>query len=90
MGMFDWVYYTTTCDCGRVLLDFQSKDGPCTMRRIEPHEVKRFYTMCRCGLWNEYEVDAEVDVIVRRMDIRKVKSEKITSEIDFNDMKEGV
>ena len=90
MGMFDWVNYTATCDCGRSLRDFQSKDGPCQMRKLEAYEVERFYTMCSCGLWNEYEVEAEVEVIVKSIDIRRVKSEKITAEVDFEELKQGV
>jgi hypothetical protein len=90
MGMFDWVNYTATCDCGRSLRDFQSKDGPCQMLRLEPHQVEIFYTMCLCGLWNEYKVEAEVEVIVKSMDIRKVKSERMTAEVDFKESKEGV
>ena len=72
MGMFDYVNYEATCDCGEKLTDFQSKDGPCELGMVEPYQVKTFYTMCgKCGRWHEWEVEAEV--IVTKLNIRKVK-----------------
>ena len=76
MGMFDWVNYTATCDCGAALRDFQSKDGVCQMAKLEPHEVRRFYTICdKCKTWVEYEVNAEVEVKVNSLHVRRVKPE---------------
>lgn len=73
MGMFDWVNYKADCSCGRPLTGFQSKDGACNLAQLDPHEVKRFYTHCTCGLWHEWEVNAEVVEIVTSIDIKKVK-----------------
>jgi phage FluMu protein Com len=58
MGMFDYVNYEAPCiKCGKLLTEFQSKDGECYLKRLEPKDVRRFYTSCdECKTWNEYEV----------------------------------
>lgn len=58
MGMFDYVNLTDKCrKCNRRLGNFQSKDGECTLKRLEPSEVKNFYTACdHCHEWHEYRV----------------------------------
>ena len=55
MGMFDNVRYEEPCwRCGKVLTDWQSKDGPCELLTLEPKDVYSFYTYCECGAWNEF------------------------------------
>lgn len=58
MGMFDNVNYEAPCwNCGHPLTrdDFQSKDGPCLLKYIDPKEVSGFYAHCpKCGKWNNY------------------------------------
>jgi len=74
--MFDYVDYKATCSCGVELENFQSKDGPCELKTLEPHEVGIFYAVCdKCDTWHEWEVD--VEVIVTKLDIRKTKEEKL-------------
>ena len=53
MGMFDYVKYEMKCPtCGRLLNDFQSKDGMCVMATLEITEVRNFYISCkRCRTW---------------------------------------
>lgn len=60
MGLFDYVRFEIPCPaCGEKVSTFQSKDGPCQLEVLEPHEVSHFYTSCRrCGQW------IDVDVIV--------------------------
>lgn len=58
MGMFDEVNYQTTCpDCKIAVKDFQTKDGPCIMKTLEPREVRSFYSTCdQCKRWIDVEV----------------------------------
>lgn len=61
MGMFDEVDYTAPCwRCGEEISTFQSKDGPCLLKRLSPKKVRNFYRSCsKCGAWNEYKVKVE-------------------------------
>jgi len=74
MGMFDHVNYSRECyNCGHVLTGWQSKSGPCTMETLEPWQVTNLYTNCpECGAWNEYKVDAEVEVTVKSIEFTNV------------------
>lgn len=51
MGMFDWVTYAATCPkCNEVVTKFQSKDGPCRLKRLRPGvHAQYFYATCKCG-----------------------------------------
>lgn len=71
MGMFDNVKYENNCiKCGRLLTNWQSKSGPCILATLEPWEVKEMYTCCpSCRTWNEYDVNAIVETIVKQLDI---------------------
>jgi len=53
MGMFDYVHYEMSCPgCLAPVTDWQSKDGPCQLETLEPHQVGYFYTHCACcGQW---------------------------------------
>lgn len=52
MGMFDYVRYEHKCECGEIVTEFQSEDGPCLLKTLTPHQVKVFYTSCdNCGRW---------------------------------------
>ncbi len=53
MGMFDYVEYEMPCpDCGVLVDNFQSKDGPCVLDTVSPCDVQEFYTTCPgCGTW---------------------------------------
>ena len=46
MGMFDYIEHSYTCDCGNVVDDFQSKDGPCQLLTLTPLQVNNFYSNC--------------------------------------------
>ena len=72
MGMFDNIKYEAPCPkCGNILDDWQSKDGPCVLDKLEPWQVQHFYTLCKkCGSWVTGDVDAEVDHIVKRCDVK--------------------
>ena len=61
MGMFDYVNYRADCwKCGTPLAKFQSKDGPCELKILEPHDVDYFYSNCNsCNAWNEFHVERE-------------------------------
>ena len=78
MGMFDHVNYEAPCyACGQPLTEWQSKDGPCTSDTLEPWRVKRVYTKCpECDAWNEYEVDADVETIVKSIKFTRVQDFK--------------
>lgn len=78
MGMYDEVIYSAPCfNCGMVLTDWQTKDGPCCFEKMLPHQVMRFYTTCEkwdskynksgCGQWNEYEVIPPTSLDIRRV-----------------------
>ena len=60
MGMFDHVEYKAPCwQCGKELTDWQSKSGACMLKKLQPIQVRDFYTGCKdCGAWNEYWVEA--------------------------------
>ena len=55
MGMFDYVNFSMPCPtCGALIDGFQSKDGPCERRSLEPDDVDDFYSTCdSCGKWVE-------------------------------------
>lgn len=57
MGMFDWVEYECECPvCGKTLNEFQSKSGDCTLSRVKPEDVNKWYDFCnKCGAWVEFE-----------------------------------
>ena len=70
MGMFDYIKYEAPCPrCGAMLDDWQSKSGACLMDTLEPWEVTNFYTLCTCGARVECTVDAEVEHIVKKLEI---------------------
>ena len=50
MGMFDNVNVKVRCECGHLQDDFQSKDGPCFLEKVELSDVREFYSGCdKCG-----------------------------------------
>ena len=71
MGMFDNVNYEAPCPkCGKVLKDWQSKDGPCNLGTVEPYEVDSFYTICsnnECKEWIQYIVKKDVTILVNKL-----------------------
>lgn len=81
MGMFDTVKFEAKCHyCNTMLTDWQSKSGPRMLAKLNPHEVDNFYTMCHnCKKWNEYIVKAEVETIVKNLEL--------TFKPDQNDIK---
>lgn len=75
MGMYDHVKYDGSCpECGAIIRDWQSKDGPCLLNTLDPWQVKQFYSPCpACKAWVTATVDAEVEHVVKRCDISFVK-----------------
>lgn len=67
MGMFDIVDYEAPCyKCGASGIEFQSKDHRCTLRKISPRKVRRFYGTCpQCRAWNEYKVKVQSYTVKR-------------------------
>ena len=58
MGMFDNINYDGKCKKCNDELNWQSKDGDCLLRTLEPKDVNNFYSLCdKCGTWNEKEVN---------------------------------
>lgn len=59
MGMFDFINYKANCEnCGKELTEFQSKDGECLMRTLQPKDVDSFYSICdNCNAWHDFEVE---------------------------------
>lgn len=61
--MFDYVRYEAPCKkCGKILTNWQSKDGECLLNHLEPREVERFYALCMdssCWTWNRRIVVSE-------------------------------
>lgn len=55
MGMFDTVNFEMCCPkCGGHVGGFQSKSGACIGEMVDPHEVTKFYSACKCGAWIEF------------------------------------
>ena len=56
--LFDYVEYEDECpQCGRKLIEFQTRDGDCVMDTLQPYQVKHFHTSCpKCDVWIEYKV----------------------------------
>ncbi len=52
MGMFDYVDFECKCpQCGTKVDGFQSKDGDCSLSKIDFFMVDNFYSSCpKCGL----------------------------------------
>ncbi len=57
MGMFDYVDYECECPkCGAKVKRFQSKDGPCNLKTLQPVDVDSFYSSCdKCYTWIVFE-----------------------------------
>lgn len=83
MGMFDYVKYEAPCpNCGKVIDEWQSKDYHCTLGSIEPWRVDQFYTSCpACGVWIECEVEAEVEHIVKKIEIKMTHRKSLSQQI---------
>jgi len=72
MGMFDYVNYSAKCSyCGVEITEWQSKDGPCALKMLEPKDVRTFYAYCGCKVWNEY------NVIVKTYEVQRVDENEI-------------
>ncbi len=76
MGMFDYVKFSTECpECGDQISDFQSKDGPCELKKIRAHKLAYFYSECSdCGvrvsfhkLWGKKYWRREVSMLGERI-----------------------
>jgi len=66
--MFDNIKYEADCpECGtRVIVGWQSKDGPCDLETLRPEQVRGFYTSCpKCKAW----LEATVKVLTYRIDV---------------------
>jgi hypothetical protein len=78
MGMFDYIKYSCACpECGAIVREWQSKDGPCVMSTLDPWRVENFYTSCPgCKTWLDANVTADVEEIVHSLtvDVRSSKS----------------
>jgi hypothetical protein len=66
MGMFDYVVYEDTCQCGSKVTGFQSKsrldDDDCQLETLQPGQVRDFHACCdACGAWHNYEVTWKKD-----------------------------
>lgn len=60
MGMFDYVKYKMKCPhCGKMITEFQSKDGCCLCVELDFWEVEEFYNSCKCGTWIEFRLKEE-------------------------------
>ena len=71
MGLFDSVNYKAKCpNCGANIDTWQTKEGACILELLEPWEVKYFHGSCECGAWIEARVNAEVEHIVKKCDIK--------------------
>jgi len=93
MGMFDHVKHSAPCpNCQTIITDWQSKDGPCLLKELEPWQVFIFYTSCpNCKYWVEAMVDAEVEHVVKRCDIKiTAKLSPWTENIQSEDLKKAV
>ena len=68
MGLFNYVDYTGKCPaCGEEISypEWQTKDGDLYLRKVQPWEVKNFYSPCpRCNTWVSASVDANVETVV--------------------------
>ena len=56
MGMFDYVEFEYACpECGKVIRNWQSKDGDRALSNLTPSDVDNFYTSCdECMTWIEF------------------------------------
>ena len=78
MGMFDYVKHTAPCmHCGTELTEWQTKSGPCMLEIIETWQAKDMYAPCpKCKKWNEYDIEADVEVTVKKLIITPRKDFK--------------
>ena len=69
---YDSVNYKAFCpQCGGFLSGWQSKSGSCTYETIEVWQVRDMMAMCgACGATVTATVDAEVEHVVKRCDVR--------------------
>jgi len=58
MGMFDSIIFQMNCpNCGTKMDNFQSKDGCCSLLKLNFWEVNNFYCGCPyCNTWVEYNL----------------------------------
>ena len=58
MGLFDSVNFEMPCPkCGKLMDNFQSKDGKCGLGIVEPYSIGNFYSVCPnpdCRLWVDF------------------------------------
>ena len=56
MGLFDYINFDMECPkCGKKIIGFQSKDGPCLMCGLTINDVNNFYSSCpNCDIWVEF------------------------------------
>lgn len=73
MGMYDEVEYETTCHvCGAKVDGFQSKDGECNLDKLQPSQVRNFYSMCpECDEWIEFDVVPSQAIQIIRVNGRR-------------------
>lgn len=65
MGMFDYVNYEAPCPtCGQIIVNWQSKDGPCRLKRIKLRKVRSMIGSCACGVLVEAAVETVSTVTV--------------------------
>jgi hypothetical protein len=83
MGMFDHIKFETACPvCGKILKNFQSKDGDCVLDCLEFWQVDKFYDYCdRCDIMVEFVLKEDVrkkftihdyEMKVKRWKVKKV------------------
>jgi hypothetical protein len=86
--MFDWIMYQDNCPmCDKPLNGFQSKDGPCDMKMLQPEEVGKFHNRCEddgCDTWINYQVISRNPLKVKVIDESK---KSMTDWIRFDNMK---
>jgi len=75
MGMFDWVEFECKCPlCGKLMDDFQSKDGEKLLKHLPVYAVNNFYGSCdNCGTWIDFTRDVH-KVYIPTIEINKPRA----------------
>jgi len=82
MGMFDYVNFKLKCPrCGKMINEFQTKDGPQLLIKLDFWDVKNFYNSCSaCRSWVEFTLKKRPNRKLKVSDYKKTV--KITTPAD--------
>ena len=73
MGLYDAIDFKMKCPrCKKDMGEFQSKDGPCAMSKLDWWSVDNFYSSCdNCETWVEYTIEKRPNRKLKISDYKK-------------------